>query len=64
MLKAYMETNLTNNFIWLSKLFVSTFIFLAQNFDNNFQLYVNYQSFNNLTIKNQYLIFPIGELLD
>ena len=63
-LKAYIETNLANGFIILSKLPARAPILFDQKSDSSFQLYINYQGLNNLTIKNRYLLLLIGELLD
>jgi hypothetical protein len=32
--------------------------------DENLRLYVDYRSFNKLTIKNKYALFLIGKLID
>ena len=53
-LKAYIETNLTNGFIKLSKSSAGAPILFEQKLDGFFQLYINYQGLNNLTIKNRY----------
>lgn len=51
-LKTYIEINLVNSFICLSKFFVKDFIFFVQKLDSNIHLYINYCGFNNLIIKN------------
>lgn len=51
-LKIYIKTNLVNSFTKLFMSFVDTLILFDQNLDNNFCLYINYQDFNNLIIKN------------
>ena len=63
-LKAYIETNLANEFIRLSKSPANTPILFNRKSDGFFRLCINYQGFNNLTIKNQYLLPLIRELLD
>ena len=63
-LKAYIETNLANGFIRLSKSSTGAPILFDWKSDGFFQLCVNYQSLNNLIIKNQYPLSLIGELLD
>ena len=63
-LKAYIKTNLANGFIRPSKLLASAPILFDQKLDGSLQLYVNYQDLNNLTIKNQYPLPLIEELLD
>ena len=51
-LKIYIETNLANDFISLSKLPASTLILFDQKSNGFFLLCVGYQGLNNLTIKN------------
>ena len=63
-LKIYIETNLANRFIRLSKLPVGTSIFFDQKLDRSFWLYVNYRGLNNLIIKNCHPLSLIGKLLD
>ena len=63
-LKAYIETNPANGFIRPSKSPAGAPILFDQKSDNSFQLCVNYQDLNNLTIKNRYPLPLIGELLD
>ena len=63
-LKAYIETNLTNEFITLSNSPAGAPILFDRKSDGSFQLYVDYQSLNNLTIENQYPLPLTGELLD
>ena len=62
--KAYIETNLANGFIRLSKSPASTFILFDRKSNSLFQFCVNYRGLNNLTIKNKYLLPLIWELLD
>ena len=50
--KAYIETNLVNRFIRLSKSLASALIFFDQKSNRFFQLCVDYKGFNNFTIKN------------
>ena len=63
-LKAYIETNLANGFIKLSKSPIKISILFDRKLDGFLQLCVNYKSLNNLTIKNWYLLLLIGKLLD
>ena len=63
-LKAYIETNLANSFIKLSKSSASTPILFDRKLDGSFRLCVNYRGLNNLTIKNRYLLSLVQELLD
>ena len=62
--KAHIKTNLANNFIIPSKSPVGTPILFNQKSNNFFQLRVDYQGLNNLTIKNRYPLPLIGKLLD
>ena len=41
-LKTYIETNLVNGFIWLSKSLVGAFFFFDQKLDGSFRLYMDY----------------------
>ena len=51
-LKAYIENNLANGFIRSSKSPAEVSIFFDNRSDGSLRLYLNYQGFNNLTIKN------------
>ena len=63
-LKAFIEINLTNRFIRLSKLSGSTPILFDWKSDGLLWLYVNYKDLKNLMIKNQYPLPLIEILLD
>ena len=63
-LKGYIETNLANGFIRLSKSPAEAPILFDRKSDGSLRLYVDYQGLNNLTIKNRYPLPLIGELLD
>lgn len=63
-LKTYIKINLANNFIRPFKFLVDILIFFAQKSNSSLCLCVNYQSLNNQTIKNWYLLLSIGESLD
>ena len=63
-LKAYIKTNLANSFIKPSKSPAAAPILFDRKSNGFFCLYVNYQGFNNLTIKNMYPLLLIGELLN
>ena len=63
-LKAYIENNLANNFIKPSKFPAGVPIFFDKKRDGSLRLYMDYQSLNNLTIKNWYLLLLVGKLLD
>lgn len=64
MLKAYIEINLANGFIKPFKLPVKAPIFFDCKPNKSLRLYIDYCGFNNLTIKNQYLLLLIGKLLN
>ena len=51
-LKTYIENNLVNGFIQLSKSLVKALILFDQKQNDFFQLYINFWNFNNLIIKN------------
>ena len=63
-LKTYIETNLKNGFIRLSKSSARALIFFDKKLDGSVQLCVDYQGLNNLTIKNQYPLLLVKESLD
>ena len=63
-LKTYIKTNLANGFIWPSKSLARAPIFFDRKLDRSLCLCVDYWSFNNITIKNQYLLPLIGKSLD
>ena len=63
-LKAYIETNLANGFIKLSKSPASAPILFDWKSDGSLRLCADYQGLNNLTIKSRYPLLLIGESLD
>ncbi len=63
-LKTYIETNLANSFIRLSKSPAKAPILFVRKSDRSLRLFVNYRGLNNLTIKNGYPLPLIGESLD
>ena len=63
-LKIDIKNKLANNFIRLFKSFIKAFIFFDKKPDKSLQLYINYQDFNNLIIKNYYSLLLIKKLLD
>lgn len=63
-LKVYIKIYLKIGFIWFFKSSASVLILFNKKPDSSFQLCVDYQELNNLTLKNQYLLFFIGKLLD
>ena len=63
-LKTYIKTNLANNFIRSSKSPTGAPILFNRKPDGSLHFYVDYWGFKNITIKNQYPLPLIGELLD
>ena len=63
-LKAYLETHLKTGFIWPSKSHAGAPIFFDKKPDESLRLCVDYQEFNNLTIKNWLPLPLIGVSLD
>ena len=63
-LKIYIKTNLANNFIRLFKSPTRAPILFDKKPNRSLCLYVDYRGFNNITIKNQYPLPLIGELLN
>lgn len=63
-LKIYIETYFKTGFILPCKSPTGIHILFDKELDRSFRLYINYQSLNKLTIKNQYLFLLIGETLD
>ena len=63
-LKTYIKINLANGFIRPSKSSARASILFDKKPNRSLGLYMNYRSFHNLTIKNQYLLLLISELLD
>ncbi len=63
-LKAYIEINLANGFIKSSKSPTEALILFDKKPNGSLRLYIDYQDFNNLTIKNQYLLPLVKESLD
>ena len=63
-LKTYIKTHLKTGFIRLLKSHAGAPILFDKKLDGSLRLYVDYQGFNNLTIKNQYFLPLIAESLD
>ena len=63
-LKTYIETHLKTGFIRPSKSPAGAPILFDKKSDGSSCLCVDYRGLNNLTIKNQYLLPLIDELLD
>ena len=63
-LKAYIETNLANEFIRPSQSLAGASILFDRKSNGSLQLCVDYRGLNNLTIKNQYPLPLIRESLD
>ena len=51
-LKIYIETNLANSFIWPFKSLARASILFHKKSNKSLCFYINYWSFNNITIKN------------
>ena len=63
-LKTYIKTNLANGFICFSKSPAGAPILFNKKPNGSLRLCIDYRGFNNITIKNQYLLPFIGEFLD
>ena len=63
-LKTYITTNLVNGFIQPSKSLARVSIFFNKKPNKSLYFCINYWGFNNITIKNQYLLPLISKLLD
>ncbi len=63
-LKIYIETHLKTRFIRPSKSLAGAPILFNKKPDGNLHLCVDYRGLNNLTIKNQYLVLLIEEVLN
>ncbi len=63
-LKAYIKNNLINGFICPFKSPAGAPILFDKKPDLSLRLYVDYQGFNNITIKNRYPLPLVGKLLD
>ena len=63
-LKTYIEIYPANGFIWPFKSPVRAPILFNKKPDRSLRFYIDYQDFNNLTIKNQYLLSLIDKSLD
>lgn len=62
--KTYIKTNLVNEFIRSFKSPIIALILFMRKLDRNLWLCINYRDYNNLTIKNKYLLPLIGELFN
>ncbi len=63
-LKIYIETQLKIDFIQPFKSSAGVFILFNKKLDGSLRLCIDYQGFNNLTIKNRYPLPLIGESLE
>ena len=63
-LKTYIKINLKTGFIQPFKSSTGAFILFDKKPDSNLHLYIDYQGFNNLTIKNSDLFSLIKESLN
>ena len=64
MLKIYIKTNLAYGFIYSFKSPAKVLILFNRKLNGSFHFYVDYQSLNNFTIKNQYLLLLINKSFD
>ena len=64
MLKTYIKTNLASSFIRPFKSLAGATILFVWKKNTSLRLYIDYQGFNNLIIKNRYLLLLIGKSLD
>ena len=64
MLKIYIETNLANSFIYLSKFPAGAINFFDRKPDRSLCFCVDYRNLNNITRKNRYLLLLISKSLD
>ncbi len=62
--RTYIDQNLANRFIRLSKSPAGALIFIVPQHNGVFQLYVDYQGLNNLTIKNRVPLPLVRNSLD
>lgn len=63
-LRAYIEKHLQTRFICLLQSSAGAFILFVKKQRRGFRLCVDYQGFNNITIKNQYLLPLVEESFD
>lgn len=63
-LRIYIKTNFGNSFICSLKSLTGALILFDKKPDKSFLLWVNYQSLNNITIKNWYPFPLVGEFLN
>lgn len=63
-LNTNIKPDLINSFIQSSKSLTKTTLLFVKKPDGSFRLCMDYQCLNNLTIKNQYLLSLIDELLN
>ena len=63
-LKAYIENNLANSFIRPFRSLAGAPILFDKKLDNSLRLYIDYQDFNNLIIKNWYPLSLVRKSLN
>jgi hypothetical protein len=63
-LKDYLSKNLEREYIQRSINLIGAPVLFIFKKDGEFRLYVNYRNFNKITIKNRYLFFLVGEILN
>jgi hypothetical protein len=61
-LREYIEKNLVKGYIRLLKLLVRYLILFVPKKDGKLRIYVNYRKFNDITIKNRYILPLIYEI--
>lgn len=57
-------TKLANSFMKIFKYLIKSFILFVKKIGNNFQLYANYDCFNNLIINSWYTLLIFGKSLN
>ena len=63
-LQEYLNSLLKKGWIWLSKLPAGVPILFIPKQDGTIRLYIDYYSFNKVTIKNHYPLLLVSEMLD
>ena len=63
-MRDYIKINLVNEFIYLFKFSIKVSVLFVPKENKNLYFYVDYRGFNNIIIKNRYLLFFIKNILD
>ena len=63
-LKKFLDENLTKGFIRANSSPITSPVLFARKLGGSFRFWVNYKTFNAITMKNKYLLFLIQETLD